>query len=41
MSAATALFVLERTSWRKAESRTLVTALGPGFSSAFLVLDPS
>jgi alkylresorcinol/alkylpyrone synthase len=40
MSAATALFVLERTSWRKAEARTLVTALGPGFSSAFLVLDP-
>jgi alkylresorcinol/alkylpyrone synthase len=40
MSASTALFVLERTNWRDAGRHTLLTALGPGFSSAFLMLDP-
>src|ERR1700753_789457 len=36
MSAVTALFVAER--MRLAGQRTLFTALGPGFSSAFLML---
>lgn len=36
MSAATALFVLERTNWRT--SPTLLTALGPGFSAVFLMV---
>jgi alkylresorcinol/alkylpyrone synthase len=39
MSAATVMFVLERMDWRKAGQRLLMTALGPGFSSAFLVLE--
>jgi alkylresorcinol/alkylpyrone synthase len=34
MSAVTALFVLERMKWR--ERRTLMTALGPGFTAVFL-----
>ncbi len=34
MSAVTALFVLERMAWRK--QRTLMTALGPGFTAVFL-----
>lgn len=38
MSAVTALFVLERMDWRKAGVRTLMTALGPGFTAAFLTL---
>lgn len=38
MSAATVLFVLERMGWREGQARTLLTALGPGFSAAFLVL---
>lgn len=37
MSAVTALFVLERMNWRR--QRTLMTALGPGFSAAFLTVD--
>lgn len=36
MSAATVLFVLAHMEWRK--GRTLLTALGPGFSAAFLSL---
>lgn len=39
MSAVTALFVLERMSWRVAARQTLMSALGPGFTAAFLVLD--
>ena len=38
MSAVTALFVLERMDWRAKNKRTLVTALGPGFSAVFLTL---
>ena len=34
MSAVTALFVLERMDWRA--KRTLMTALGPGFTAVFL-----
>jgi alkylresorcinol/alkylpyrone synthase len=36
MSAVTALFVLERMQWR--HRRTLMTALGPGFTAAFLAI---
>ncbi len=36
MSAVTALFVLERMAWRT--RRTLMTALGPGFSAVFLMV---
>ncbi len=36
MSAVTALFVLERMDWRK--RRTLMTALGPGFSAVMLAI---
>ncbi|MBS0472979.1 MAG: type III polyketide synthase [Proteobacteria bacterium] len=36
MSAVTALFVLERMDWRR--QQTLMTALGPGFSAAFLTV---
>ena len=39
MSAVTALFVAERMDVRKKAQRTLLTALGPGFSAAFLMLD--
>jgi alkylresorcinol/alkylpyrone synthase len=39
MSAVTALFVLERMDWRKKKQRILMTALGPGFSSTFLMLE--
>jgi len=39
MSAATALFVLERMDWRAKNRKTLMTALGPGFSSVFLTLE--
>ncbi|HEY0107479.1 MAG TPA: type III polyketide synthase [Rhizomicrobium sp.] len=38
MSAVTALFVLERMKWRT--QRTLMTALGPGFSAVFLAIGP-
>jgi alkylresorcinol/alkylpyrone synthase len=38
MSAVTALFVLERMPWRRRDQRILMTALGPGFSAAFLML---
>jgi alkylresorcinol/alkylpyrone synthase len=38
MSAVTAMFVLERMDWRRAATRTLLTALGPGFTAAFLML---
>ena len=38
MSAVTALFVLERMNWRDEARRTLMTALGPGFSAAFLMV---
>jgi len=41
MSAVTALFVLERMNWRIAAGHTLMTALGPGFSAATLMLDPA
>jgi alkylresorcinol/alkylpyrone synthase len=39
MSAATALFVLARMKPRLATQRTLLSALGPGFSASFLMLD--
>ena len=39
MSAVTALFVLERMDWRKADQRILMTALGPGFSAVMQVLE--
>jgi alkylresorcinol/alkylpyrone synthase len=38
MSAVTALFVLERMNWRDKARRTLMTALGPGFSAVFLMV---
>jgi predicted naringenin-chalcone synthase len=41
MSAVTALFVLERMNWRDAQRRTLMTALGPGFSAVFLMIGAS
>jgi alkylresorcinol/alkylpyrone synthase len=37
MSAVTALFVLERMQWR--DRRIMMTALGPGFSAVFLMID--
>jgi alkylresorcinol/alkylpyrone synthase len=39
MSAATALFVLHRMRTRGLARRTLMSALGPGFSAAFLMLE--
>lgn len=39
MSAVTALFVLERMDWRAKDRKTLMTALGPGFSAVFLTLE--
>ena len=39
MSAVTALFVAERMRTAGQEQRTLLTALGPGFTAAFLMLD--
>jgi alkylresorcinol/alkylpyrone synthase len=39
MSAVTALFVLERMDWRAKHRKTLMTALGPGFSALFLTLE--
>jgi alkylresorcinol/alkylpyrone synthase len=39
MSAATVLFVLARMNWRAASGRTLLSALGPGFSATFLMLE--
>lgn len=39
MSAVTVLFVAERMQVLKKAQRTLLTALGPGFSAAFLMLD--
>lgn len=39
MSAVTVLFVAERMDVRNNPQRTLMTALGPGFSAAFLMLD--
>jgi len=39
MSAVTALFVLERMDWRAKNRKTLMTALGPGFSAVFLTLE--
>jgi len=39
MSAATALFVLQRMKSRLPAQRTLLSALGPGFSATFLMLD--
>jgi alkylresorcinol/alkylpyrone synthase len=41
MSAATALFVLERMGWRGPARHTLMTALGPGFSAVTLMLNPA
>jgi alkylresorcinol/alkylpyrone synthase len=41
MSAPTVLFVLERVLARAGEGLTLVSALGPGFTAAFLLLDVS
>jgi alkylresorcinol/alkylpyrone synthase len=40
MSAVTAIVVLERMNLRANPRRTLMSALGPGFSTAFLMLDP-
>lgn len=41
MSSATVLFVLERTlrTWRSEDRRALMTALGPGFSAEFVLLE--
>lgn len=39
MSAVTVLFVVERMEVMKKAQRTLLTALGPGFSASFLMLD--
>lgn len=39
MSAATALFVLDRMKPKLATQRTLLSTLGPGFSASFLMLD--
>jgi alkylresorcinol/alkylpyrone synthase len=39
MSAVTVLFVLDRMGVRTRAQRTLLTALGPGFSAGFLMLD--
>jgi alkylresorcinol/alkylpyrone synthase len=39
MSAATALFVLDRMRTRGLSGRCLMSALGPGFSAAFLMLE--
>ena len=39
MSAVTVLFVAERMDVRRKKQSTLLTALGPGFSAAFLMLD--
>ncbi len=39
MSAVTVLFVAERMDVRSKSQRTLLTALGPGFSAAFLMLE--
>ncbi len=39
MSAATALFVLERMNMRGTGERRMMSALGPGFSAAFLMLE--
>jgi len=39
MSAATAMFVLKRMESRPAHERRMMTALGPGFSCAFLMLE--
>jgi len=41
MSAATALFVLERMNWQSKKGRILMSALGPGFTAAFLSLEPA
>jgi alkylresorcinol/alkylpyrone synthase len=41
MSAVTALFVLQRMDWRDPARRTLMTALGPGFSAVFLMIGGS
>jgi alkylresorcinol/alkylpyrone synthase len=40
MSAVTAMVVLERMNLRANPKHTLMSALGPGFSTAFLMLDP-
>ncbi|HZL60273.1 MAG TPA: 3-oxoacyl-[acyl-carrier-protein] synthase III C-terminal domain-containing protein, partial [Stellaceae bacterium] len=39
MSAATVMFVLERTLAARARGRMMLSALGPGFSAGFLLLD--
>ena len=39
MSASTVLFVLAGMNWQEPAKRTLLTALGPGFSATFLVLE--
>jgi len=39
MSAVTALFVLERMDWRRKNQRILMTALGPGFSATFQMIE--
>ncbi len=39
MSAVTALFVLAEMDWRGKDERILLSALGPGFSAAFAVLE--
>jgi alkylresorcinol/alkylpyrone synthase len=38
MSAATVLFVLERMGWREPHRRSLLMAMGPGFTAAFQLL---
>jgi len=39
MSAVTVLFVLQRMRQRGAKGRHLMSALGPGFTAAFALLD--
>ena len=41
MSAATAMFVLDRSLKAGVSGPMLMTALGPGFTAAFLLLDPA
>jgi alkylresorcinol/alkylpyrone synthase len=41
MSAATVLFVLARMNWRNPEGRILMTAMGPGFTAALQLIEPT
>lgn len=41
MSAVTALFVLSRMNWRQPSGRILLSAMGPGFTAAFQLIEAS